>query len=163
MTIRSQSTASSLFKILYWLCGEGGIAQQLCGWTVTWELCTGGIDDSAYVKTVNIFELQQEFAAFDRTGNNPFTNIVDHGYRVILEALMHGKQLCVQPCFASSDAKFSTRNVIYSAGIAMIRSGNERSVRQVKMSWLIKRGCVFQHWDFDILCDVWLAWAGVSG
>jgi len=39
--------------------GKGGVSLQLCGWTRTWPLATGAIDDSAYIKLVNVFELQQ--------------------------------------------------------------------------------------------------------
>jgi len=72
--------------------------------------------------------------------------LFDWGYWLILEALLYGKQLCVQPLFAQSDKKFGSDNVIYSAGIATIRSGNEPSVHQVKTLWLIKQGCTFQSW-----------------
>jgi hypothetical protein len=34
--------------------GKGGVACQLCGWTVTIELCTGAIDDYAYIDKVQI-------------------------------------------------------------------------------------------------------------
>jgi len=138
--------------------GKGGVSLQLCGWTRTWPLATGAIDDSAYIKLVNVFELQQKFAENDKTCNNPFTNMLDRGYCLILDGLLYGKQLCVQPTFAQSDKKFGTDSVLYSAGVATTRSGNERSVRQVKTSWLIKRGCMFQNWDLEMLADIWLAW-----
>jgi len=149
----------ALYSCYYAGCvAKGGVSVQLCGWTVTWELATRGIDDSAYVKLVGLFKQQSKFTENDRTSNKPFTNIFDRGYRLILEALMHGKQLCIQPSFARSDEKFGSANVLYSAGVATTRSGNELSVRQVKTSWLIKRGCIFQNWDLDMLADVWLAW-----
>jgi len=150
----------ALYSSYYASCvAKGGVSLQLCGWTVTWDLITGGIDDSAYVKKVGILEKQQKFFENDRTCSNPFTNMFDRGYRLILEALLYGKQLSVQPLFAQSDKKFGSDNVIYSAGIATTRSGNERSVRQVKTtSWLIKRGCTFQNWDLEMLSDIWLAW-----
>jgi hypothetical protein len=84
---------------------------------------------------------------------------MDKGYRCILAALEHGLQLCMQPTFAQSDRKFSTNNVIHSAGVAAIRSGNERDVRQAKLSRMVKRGCSYhQPWDLDMRCDIWLAW-----
>ncbi len=139
--------------------GKGGIACQLCGWTETLELCTGAIDDSAYIETVQILRLQDEFAKNDSTSERPFTNIFDKGYRCILAALEQGLQLCLQPSFAQSDRKFSTNNVHHSAGVAPIRSGNERAVRQAKMSWMVKRGCTYhQPWDLEMQCDIWLAW-----
>jgi hypothetical protein len=139
--------------------GKGGIACQLCGWTVTLELCTGAIDDSSYIDAVQILRLQDDFAKNDPTSERPFTNVFDKGYRCILAALEQGLQVCLQPTFAQSDRKFSTNNVLHSAGVAAIRSGNERAVRQTKLSWMIKRGCSYhQPWDLDMQCDIWLAW-----
>ncbi len=38
----------ALYSKYYCSCvGKGSIALQLCGWTVTLELCTGGMDNSA--------------------------------------------------------------------------------------------------------------------
>jgi hypothetical protein len=126
---------------------------------VTLELCTGAIDDSAYIDKVQILRLQEEFAKNDPTSERPFINIFDNGYRCILAALEQGLQLCLQASFAQSDRKFSTNNVVHSAGVAAIRSGNERAVRQSKLSWMVKRGCTYhQAWDLDMQCDIWLAW-----
>jgi hypothetical protein len=75
--------------------GKGGIACQLSGWTVTLELCTGAIDDSAYIDKVEILRLQEEFAKNDPTSERPFTNIFDKGYRCILAALEQGLHCCV--------------------------------------------------------------------
>ena len=47
---------------------------------------------------------------------------------------------------------------LHSACVAVIRSGNEHAVKMAKLSWLIKRGCVDQLWDLNMLADVWLAW-----
>jgi hypothetical protein len=139
--------------------GKGGISLQLCGWTINLELCTGAIDDSAYITAVQILRLQELFAANDRSSDKPFTNILDKGYRCILEALERGKQRCMQPSFARSERRFTTNNVLHSASVAAIRSGNERAVRQAKLSCMMKRGLLYhQTWDLDMLCDIWIAW-----
>jgi len=44
---------------------KGGVAVQLCGWTITLNLCTGGMSNTAYVKAVNILTMQEEFAKND--------------------------------------------------------------------------------------------------
>jgi hypothetical protein len=126
---------------------------------VTLELCTGAIDDTAYIDKVQTLRMQDEFAKNDPTSDKPFTNIFDKGYWCILAALEHGLQLCMQPTFALSDKKFSTNNALYSAGVAAVRSGNERVVHQAKLSWIVKRGCTYQQpWHLDMQCDIWLAW-----
>jgi hypothetical protein len=126
--------------------GKGGIACQLSGWTVTLELCTGAIDDSAYIVKVEILRLQEEFAKNDPTSERPFTNIFVKGYRCILAALEQGLQLCLQPTFAQSDRKFHTNNVAHSAGVATIRSGNERAVRQASCrGWLSEVAHIIRH------------------
>jgi len=129
----------ALYSQYYCRCvGKGGVALQLCGWTTTLELCTGRMEDSAYIKSVKIFEQQKTFAEKDPSSPNPFINILDRGYRVVLHAHQLGGQLCIQPQFAQSDGMFNTEDVLYSAAVATVHSGNERSVHQVKSSWLIK-------------------------
>jgi hypothetical protein len=141
-------------------CAKGGIHTQPCGWEGTIELYTGHIEDSAYVEKAKIFEDQQEFAARDLVNGVlvPFINIFDKGYRLILQAAKAGNQKCLQPYFAESDKRYGSHEVIFSASVAATRSGNERSVRHMKHSWLIKRGASFQPFDFDLLADLWLAW-----
>ncbi len=149
----------ALYNDYYGGCvGKGGIGIQLCGWTVAFELCTGAISDTSYVKTVNIFELQNMFAKNDLTSPNPFLNVFDKGYRLVSEAEQNGKQTCIQPTFVNSDQRFSTVDVLSSAAVAAVRSGNERAVRQVKLSWMIKRGCAYGGYEFNTIADIWLAW-----
>jgi hypothetical protein len=52
-----------------------------------------------------------------------------------LNAYTCGNQRVVQPHFAKSDRIFNTKEVL---GSAAIRSGNERAVRTIKRSWIIK-------------------------
>jgi hypothetical protein len=138
---------------------KGGIAIQPCGWIRNIPSCTGGITDSGCLEEVNIFEAQQEFTEMkDPTSKEPFLNVFEKGYRATLDAKKHG-QYCMQPHFAESDKKFRGDHTLYSACVAVIRSGNERAVKQAKMSWMIKRGgshC--QSWDLALYSDLWLVW-----
>ena len=67
-------------------------------------------------------------------------------------------QFVLQPNFAPSDRKFSTKETLRGASIAADRSGNERAVRVSKLSAYVKRGTKL-HKNVDRLCDVWLAWS----
>jgi len=91
----------ALYSQYYGGCvAKGGIRLQLCGWTVTFDLCTGAMDDTSYVKTVKILESQEAFAKHNTSSINAFVNIFDHGYHVILDALSCGGQLCIQPAYS---------------------------------------------------------------
>jgi hypothetical protein len=133
------------------------IALQLCGWNRSLELCTGAIDDSNYLRMVKVFEGQENFAAEDKSSSQTFVNVLDKGYRSVLDSLMCG-QRCLQPAFAKSDEQFRCDQTLHSGCVAVVRSGNERSVKRSKISWLVKRGCVDQMWDLSMLADVWLVW-----
>jgi hypothetical protein len=109
-----------------------------------------------------IFETNtQQFALRDRKDASdttlPFTNIVNKGYRCGIAAWRTGKQLLLQPVFARSDTKFNSLQVHRSANVAADRSGNERAVKMVKRSSLIKRGLA-KHQDPTLLADAWLVW-----
>jgi len=94
----------ALYSRYYGRCiAKGGVAVQPCGWITTWELCTGGIDDSRYVKMVKVFEKQQQYAHYDETDQWPFTNIFDRGYRVVLDGIKCGNQICIQPAFTDNE------------------------------------------------------------
>jgi len=116
---------------------KGSVAVQFCGWTIAFDLYTGGMSDTAYVKAVNILAMQEEFAKNDPSSPNPFLNIFDRGYCLTHDAVCHGGQSTLQPIFAWSDRRFNSKDVLSSAGVATVCSGNERSVHQVKLSWLI--------------------------
>ena len=144
-------------------CAKGGIFTQLCGWQGTLELFTGSIGDSDYVIQSNILLEQQLFMEGDKLRDGtviPFTNVFDKGYRVILVCFKHGKQLCWQPVFARSDERYGSFGTLLTAAVAFTRSGNERSVRHVKHSWLIVRGCssVGGNYELDVISDIWLTW-----
>jgi hypothetical protein len=55
-----------------------------------------------------------------------FTNILDKGYRCIFVSWRSGGQLLLQPFFARSNRKFSSREVLLSGAVAIDRSDNDR-------------------------------------
>jgi hypothetical protein len=87
----------------------------------------------------------------------PFTNIVDKGKCCIMAAWRVGKQLFLQPAFARSDQKFSTREVNRSSMVASDRSGNERAGNMAKRAGVLKRG-LRPNESADVIADVWIAW-----
>ena len=93
----------------------------------------------------------------DGDGKLPFTNIFDRGYQSTCAAWRQG-QFVLQPTFAKSDKKFSTRGVLRAASVAADRSGNERAVRVSKLSAYVKRGTQ-QHKNIARLCDAWSVWS----
>ena len=70
----------------------------------------------------------------------------------------HQGQFVLQPTFAKSDKKFSTRDVLRAASVAADRSGNERAIRISKISAYVKRGTQ-KHTNIVRLCAAWLAWS----
>ena len=87
----------------------------------------------------------------------PFSLILEKGYRVVLEALRLGGQMCIQPNFAKSDRRFNSNEVLRSAAIATDRSSNERAVKVSKRSGLIARG-LQPHHKTATIADAWLGW-----
>ena len=76
-----------------------------------------------------------------------------------LDAAILG-QKCLQPNYSKgSSQQFGQKEMLHSACIAVVRSGNERAVQRCKMSWFVKRGCAYTLWDMSQLCDLWLAWS----
>jgi len=144
-------------------CGKGGIFTQPCGWEGALELWTGSIGDSDYVRKAEILKYQEQFANDDSVRDKdgeiiPFVNVFDKGYRVILDCIKHGKQLCWQPVFMKSDKRYGRYATLRTAVVAYVRSGNERSVKHLKHSWFIVRGTVGQQFDLSFVSDMWLAW-----
>jgi hypothetical protein len=138
---------------------KGGVFLQLCGWLGTWSLWAGAISDTDYMHSSGILEAQREFVeACKAHPNQPFTIILDKGYRCRLAAWREGMQTMLQPWFADSDKKFGSKQVLTSAQIAHDRSGNERAVNVSKRSNLVKRG---HHMAADTATtdDVWIGWS----
>jgi hypothetical protein len=137
---------------------KGGIAIQPLGWIRTLPLCTGGIGDSSYCTWTRWRFLRSKknlLGTTRRQRNHSW--IFWQGYRSTLDAKKNG-QFCLQPHFAESDKKFKGDQTLFSACIAVVRSGNEWAVKNVKMSWMLKRGLKGQTWDLVQYSDLWLVW-----
>ena len=143
-------------------CAKGGVFTQLCGWEGTLELYIDATGDSDYIRKTKILEEQRDFMDADKQIDGsivPFINVFDKGYRVLLDCFSQGRQLCWQPAFARSDQRYRSHDVLHTATVAYTRSGNERSVRHMKRSGLIKRGLTESNsMDLNTLADLWLAW-----
>jgi hypothetical protein len=72
-----------------------------------------------------------------------------------LSPYVRGGQL--QPFFAKSDQKFSSREVLLSGAVASDRSANERAVNRMKASGMIARG-IHQCQDLSQAAYLWEAW-----
>jgi hypothetical protein len=121
--------------------------------------CTGGIGDQDYLSKTNIFEKQKAFAMKDDTSDETGLNVLDKGYRSTLAAPQLQGQHCFQPDFAQCDRKFNGEKTLHSAAVAVVRSGNERAVKQVKMSWVIKKGASLATTrDLATLDNIWIGW-----
>ena len=136
---------------------KGGIFLQLCGWMGGWELHLGAISDTAYFENSGLLSEQLEFQKNDSSSDLSFTNILDKGYRSILAAWRAGGQLLLQPFFAKSDRKFTSKEVLLSAAVASDRSANERAVKRMKCSGMISRG-IHQSEGLEMMADLWIAW-----
>ena len=136
---------------------KGGVFLQLCGWLGGWELWLGAVSDSDYLEKSGLMQFQESFQKTDPTSKLSFTNILDKGYRCILAAWRAGGQLLLQPFFARSDRKFSSREALLSGAVASDRSGNERAVKRLKLSNFVARG-IHQTQDLDRFADSWIAW-----
>ena len=86
-------------------------------------------------------ELQKLFAAMDPTSKLAFLNVFDKGFRNWLEAQLNGQKV-LQPNYAKGNKSFSRSEVLHTAAVAVVRSGNERAVGRCKLSWFMKRGTV---------------------
>ena len=69
-----------------------------------------------------------------------------------------GKQAVHQPAYASSDTKFTGREMLLTGSVAADRSGNKRGVNCVKLLGYLKRG-LHQSADPKHLDYVLLAWS----
>ena len=147
----------ALYSAYYAMCcAKAGVATQLCSWIYGLPLQTGHSDDTRFIADSNILRMQREFAENDSGSDKPFLNIFDKGYQCSLQALMEGQE-CMQPTFAQSDKQFTDRATLYSAAVAVVRSGNKRAVNRCKMSRFIRHGNVDGLYDIDFCCDIWEA------
>ena len=73
----------------------------------------------------------------------------------MLECYKESEQLCWQPVFRKSDERYGTYSTLLTAVVAYTRSGNERSVKHVKHSWLLARGTIGQlQFSLELLADI---------
>ena len=140
-------------------CAKGGVFLQLCGWMGVEELWVGATSDSYYMEKSGILKRQKEFAEKDLVNGKvkPYCNVLDKGYRIMRKAYREGKQTCLQPKFAKSDAQFTSDELNYSGSVAADRSGNERAVRRAKLSSTLRRG-LKPHGNPARLNKIWEAW-----
>ncbi|HSN65142.1 MAG TPA: hypothetical protein VLS94_00795 [Fusibacter sp.] len=136
---------------------KGGVFLQLCGWLGGWELWSGAVSDTDYFDSSGILEFQKMFQEADESSKVPFTNIVDKGYRSVLAAWRKGGQLLLQPFFAKSDRKFTSKEVLLSGAVASDRSANERAVKRLKLADMICKG-IHPRQDLIKFSDVWIVW-----
>jgi len=151
----------SLFSEYYGeCCAKGGVCIQLCGWIRATHLVTGHACDKKTTELTQILPQQQQFQEYDKQNNNtvlPFLLVLDKGYRITALAREY-KQNCRQPIFAKSDEQFQRNDLLLSAGVAVNRSGNERGVKYLKHSWIVRRGIKHGNFDLSTIDDIWLAW-----
>ena len=148
-----------LLSILWGQCCERGnfsAVMQLAWWRDLW---LGAVSDTEYFERSGILESQKEFQEkFDLLSVLlSFTNILDKGYCSVLAAWRAGGQLLLQPFFAKSDRKFTSKEVLLSAAVATDRSANERAVRIMKCSGMLRRG-IHHRQNLKQVADLWLAW-----
>ena len=125
------------------------------------SVAKGGIavHPGEYIRFVELFEKQEEFALDDAVGNLiiRFFNAFDKGYSLVLEAKRHQQQ-CLQPAYAKSGRTFNWSEILHSVCVAVTRSEIEKAGNQVNHPWLVKRGGVDHPWNLTFLDDVWLLW-----
>ena len=139
--------------------GKGSVSIQPCNWITTFELWMGAVNDTDYLINNKIFEQQHQFSTeYDnKSGDIPWYNILDRGYRVTDKAWKVGKQYVYQPTFAGATKRFTGNQTLRSGATAAIRSGNERAVHLIKLSHYLKNGLRPLE-SVEDLCNVWLAW-----
>jgi DDE superfamily endonuclease len=139
---------------------KGGVFIQPCGWMGTHHLWVGAVSDSEYMERSGVLDIHTRYVTEYDTEYTylPFTLILDKGYRINEVAWKNGKQLVLQPSFARSDRKFTSRETIRNSGISSDRSCNERAVRLSKICGYIRTG-LRQNESAIRLDDVWLSWS----
>jgi hypothetical protein len=138
---------------------KGGVFVQPCGWLGAHELWAGSIMDSEYMIRSKVLTIQETYLkCYDTKHIEPFTVILDKGYRITAAAWGVGNTFILQPSFARSDRKFTGHESIRNAAIASDRAGNERAVRYSKLCGYIKTG-LLQNESTVRLSNVWITWS----
>lgn len=121
---------------------KASVFVQLGGWMGGDHCGMGSISDSNHVLKNKILETQEKFQNEDRVGEHilPFTIFLDRGYHLNLQAYRCGGQIVRQPSFLKGNRRFYGREMLRSASVANIRSGNERAVRKAKLAGFIRKG-----------------------
>jgi hypothetical protein len=149
---------SAMFSDYYGGCvAKVGVSNQCCGWIRGLDAVTGRMGDSDLIRVTGVLEDQQQFAIDDKSSSEPFLNIFDKGFRLVLDSRRCG-QRCLQPVFARSDEQFTQEETLHSACVARIRSGNERAVRLAKKSKFLADRDSDSNWEVELVLDLWLAW-----
>ena len=73
----------------------------------------------------------------------PLANVLDKGYRCTIIMYRHGEQRVLQPISAIKNKRWTDKEALTTASIASVRSENERAVKLLKTSDLIKCGIEF--------------------
>jgi hypothetical protein len=66
----------------------------------SWALWLGAISDTEYLERCGFLEAQKQFQQKDNSSNQPFTNILDKGYRSIClpgELVDYGSDMAKRP------------------------------------------------------------------
>jgi hypothetical protein len=139
---------------------KGGVFIQPCGWMGTHTLWVGAVSDTEYMERSVVLSVQIKYAKEEDTTHNnvPLTNILDKGYKINTIAWKHGKQLVLQPNFAHSERRFTSRETLRISSIVSDRSANERAVRYSKISGYIRTG-LLPNESAKRLDDVWVVWS----
>ena len=159
-----QPTDAELNRATYSLhhkmnCCKMGVTNKLCSWVRSHHGVTGRMGDGDMVDNLELLLHQQQFSAWDPSDKRPFTNVFDKGFRCTISARNAGGQKVLQPTFARSDDQFTRTETLYSAAVAVVRSGNERAVNRIKYSWFLLRGRSLLPWDVVLVDDILLAWS----
>ena len=84
-------------------------------------------------------------------------HVLDKGYRCTVMMFRHGEQRVLQPIYAIKNKRWTDNEALTTASIASDRSGNERAVKLLKTSGLIKYG-IESHQSFEYINDIWLSY-----
>jgi hypothetical protein len=137
---------------------KGRIFIKPCGWIGTSELFVRAISDTDYFQKAKILETQQSYLTTHDNNNISWTIVCDQGFLITLAAFRCGGQIVIQPTFSRGySERFTDIETLFTGGVARDRSGNERAVRNMKLSGYIT-DCLLPNESVDRMADVWLCW-----
>ena len=137
-----------------------GDAYQPCDWNRRLCLVTGACQDSLCTSLAKTLEQQQSFQEHYLDSNasvRKILNIFDKVYRLVLDATKHD-QACLQLHFEKSDCQSSKQELIPNEGIAFLRSLNERNVRKIKRSRILRNGIASANYNLIRLDNICMSW-----